>query len=810
MSKSERPVEYIKKWIVIPLNGKKPIIKNWSQLRKEDMPNMCRQYKEYKNWGVLTGEINGFIVVDIDAKDGGVEYWKELLDLWSIMDDVRSEVENTRTVKTGSEGYHYYYKWEAWMSALKSKSKIDIDGKKIGIDLKTNGGQVVLDGSIHPETGKKYELIVDMEPQVMPGPLKEFLLKHFSDAAKQGKTLAEKMKEAESLNVKVDKRISPEEIDYEDIDLLLSLIPHMADSYDDWIRVGFALHTLPDKKAAFDLWNGFSSKSNKYDESAVNKKWGYLANREGGITLGSLHYWAQEANPGKYREYFGKRREGTFGQKLWAEFRQEYSPANGGIYRYEIDNLLDDLRKCVALVNIGYGTYVTNDEYGVSLLNSGFARTMKETYIKILADPKAEDPESDEEEIEEIPVKERSKDIKCSAINKKNKTVCTRTATYKIGDKYACGHHKNQILNGDSEKRISNSEDVIMNLYDLIKVYHMNKISYKYAVYKIDAQKKDVLNLFRGFPVKKVQYNDEEIKEFKDLLLNIWANEDMNKFKVLVQFFAHTLMNPGKTGMMIILLGTQGIGKTRPIQHFIGYILGRENGYECVNLEQITQRFNTDYANKRLMFINEIDTNKKHDESILKSMITDHWQRIEGKGTNALQLETCMNFIGSTNNFDLSLLNGDRDRRFYIMQTSDKVREWAYYEGLEKSMKKNANAIYSWLCDQYDPKFIWDARKIREWAPSDIMDQLSTNNRDSIDMFLDGIDTYAKSQGKDTIPRGIYVPAKEMHSMYLGWCREHGLNDSYIVAYNRFVKNSKGRVKTNPKNKHETQWMIIQ
>jgi len=88
------------------------------------------------NIGIVTGELSGITVVDIDAVSGGLETLKDL------------GLPITWTVKTGGGGWHYYYKYD--------KRAGQTQGFYQGIDIRNDGGQVVAPPSLH-KTGNRYE-----------------------------------------------------------------------------------------------------------------------------------------------------------------------------------------------------------------------------------------------------------------------------------------------------------------------------------------------------------------------------------------------------------------------------------------------------------------------------------------------------------------------------------------------------------------------------------------------------------------------------------------------------------------------------
>lgn len=133
-------------FIPISLNGKRPILRKWQRITAKTAINHIKD--EGDNIGILTGKPSGIVVVDVDIKNDGLEYWQELINKYDLP--------STFTVQTGGGGRHYYFNYDERTQTLRNSSRT-INGK--GIDLKTNGGQVVFPGSIHPETGEKYAII---------------------------------------------------------------------------------------------------------------------------------------------------------------------------------------------------------------------------------------------------------------------------------------------------------------------------------------------------------------------------------------------------------------------------------------------------------------------------------------------------------------------------------------------------------------------------------------------------------------------------------------------------------------------------
>lgn len=104
----------------------------------------------HSNIGVVTGEISGITVIDIDIGEGkfGAESWAE-----AIKDHGEPQ---TLTAQTGSGGMHVVFQYN---SALKTAS--NVLGK--GVDCRNDGGYIVAAPSRH-RSGRSYEWLDPNEP----------------------------------------------------------------------------------------------------------------------------------------------------------------------------------------------------------------------------------------------------------------------------------------------------------------------------------------------------------------------------------------------------------------------------------------------------------------------------------------------------------------------------------------------------------------------------------------------------------------------------------------------------------------------
>jgi len=85
------------------------------------------------------------------------------------------------------------------------------------------------------------------------------------------------------------------------------LSPARAGPYKEWMEVGWCLHQIDPSNESFELWMEFSKKSPKFNEGDVSthrREWVKMSRtqHEHPLTERSLHQWAKDDNPKKYRQ----------------------------------------------------------------------------------------------------------------------------------------------------------------------------------------------------------------------------------------------------------------------------------------------------------------------------------------------------------------------------------------------------------------------------------------------------------------------------------------------------------------------------
>lgn len=138
---------------LIRVNGKRPIDPNWTTGPREAPSEWRRRlHKHEGNLGAVTGA--GLLVIDADLYHEGAE---------ESLDELheRGLPRDTITVITGGGGRHLYYRTDVRIACG------PLAGFP-GIDVKADGGYVVVPPSIHRETGRAYEWEHGWTPEDLP------------------------------------------------------------------------------------------------------------------------------------------------------------------------------------------------------------------------------------------------------------------------------------------------------------------------------------------------------------------------------------------------------------------------------------------------------------------------------------------------------------------------------------------------------------------------------------------------------------------------------------------------------------------
>ena len=142
--------------IPISLNSKRPACEGWSTKtgRTDEKLRLWRNdiQKNNLDYAVLTGDVNGIMVIDVDIQKAP----EETQELHRDRDFIKRFYGNTLTIRTPSGGFHFYYKYEGGIKDWTNKIGailpfIDIkveNGYVLGHGTKTKKGEYVIENDV--------------------------------------------------------------------------------------------------------------------------------------------------------------------------------------------------------------------------------------------------------------------------------------------------------------------------------------------------------------------------------------------------------------------------------------------------------------------------------------------------------------------------------------------------------------------------------------------------------------------------------------------------------------------------------------
>lgn len=243
--------------------GKHPRAINWPNTPIWD-DEQLEALEKYSNladgYGVICKD---HLVIDIDARNGGIESYRNLLN------DIPEILSAGLIVETGSGGgsKHLYFHLPEPIALVTSLPKYK------GIDFKSSGF-VVGPGSLHV-SGRRYQAVdgtphdIDLAPQALIDLLRK-----------------PERHRTEYNGISVD-------VSHDDIRDMLRYIPNNDFPYDEWLKIGMAIHQATNG-SGFALWEEWSETSAKHDITLMEMRWHSFGRAANPVTIGTLIFHAEQ------------------------------------------------------------------------------------------------------------------------------------------------------------------------------------------------------------------------------------------------------------------------------------------------------------------------------------------------------------------------------------------------------------------------------------------------------------------------------------------------------------------------------------
>lgn len=288
--------------------SKAPSAAQWSTAPVATIDDLRQTHRSGANVGARFGEHSrteaGYLhLLDVDVRvaEYADEAWEALAALFPGID-----LATFPSVISGSGGAsrHVYFvtdkpfsgKLLAVSEGKHRRSKVDAatGERKEGwsydweIELYGTGKQAVLPPSIHPDTGKPYAWEREFDLDMLSLGIGPSIPVAMVEALGVTNRTTYEFETRDPLDFK------PGQLERELTEIEVSDLP-----YDDWIRLGQALHhQFGGAEQGWDLWQQHTRRSTKYngDDRYARKKWQSFGRYRGKpVTMATIRHWVQEA-----------------------------------------------------------------------------------------------------------------------------------------------------------------------------------------------------------------------------------------------------------------------------------------------------------------------------------------------------------------------------------------------------------------------------------------------------------------------------------------------------------------------------------
>lgn len=268
---------------------------------------------------------------------------------------------------------------------------------------------------------------------------------------------------------------------------------------------------------------------------------------------------------------------------------------------------------------------------------------------------------------------------------------------------------------------------------------------------------------FKGYDYEVGNVNYNLIQPWLDHVKNVICDHDEEAFNYFLKWFSSILQTPDyKTGIAILIIGSQGTGKNDFFSNILAKLLGDYCNPNVNQLESLCGKFNASLENKKLIVCNEIqsiDANKYLNSDALKSLITERILNIEQKYEIPRITENVSNFIMISNN-EVPLKIETSDRRYLVLHTSDEHKQdFKYFSELAKTFTKEFyESLFSFFMTMDIKDF--NLRMI----------PITEAKKDIINASKPVVDCFVEDEGDQIID----LTGPELYDMYVCYAKRNG------------------------------------
>lgn len=734
--------------------SKRPIGNDWASKPVASLADLKRTYRDSNNVGIRLGkwsEVAGLYlhVIDLDIREAA-EAEAALARLEQLFPDYR----DYPVVQSGSmgESRHFYTLSDKPFPSKKlahsGKKYLDKEGKEHWtweIELFGTGKQVAIPPSIHPDTGKPYRWLREIDFDLLDMGIGPIVPSAY---------IAEitETRDEEDDSESNTERQQPLGLDEDEIIAVLDDLPaaEWFEDRDQWMRVGMALHHETDgSDFGFETWCKYSKISEKFDEKDQKRVWKSFRNRaQAPFRMASLVAVAREVRAER-----------------------------------QLDAIEDDFDEIPEVDD-------NKTDMFDDLLGAGNGPAIPKKLTKSQLKLKKEEVEV--ELGRSVPPKVARLNRAHAVARVSSKTVVMDfhkdgSVTYgSVGDLHNF-YENDRVPKDDTTEPVS-------------KMWMRSKQRRSYPSGIVFAPNRDVdgaYNHWQGFSVEPD--DSKSCALFMDHLLTNFCDGNEDHFWYVIGWMAHTVQKPEeKPGVAIIAKGKKRIGKDTVFEYFGGLFT---NHYITVgNQDQMTGKFNAHQERCLLLHMQEgFWAGDKKAEGQLKYLITSTAVMIEPKGMNAFPIKSVLRLFISSNERWVVPATQDEGRFFVVNVSSKRRNDHKYFEALRKEMDNGGReALLAYLMDYDISDF-----QVRAVPDTEALAEQKVEGLKNVERWWHGVLQHGSIQGmghkQDDIENSEWVRGRikidkhDLRQLYSIWMRTRRY-DGEEVSEMEFGKRMKAMI----------------
>lgn len=241
--------------------GKHPRNSNWGDTPYQSDEQIDNVYKYVLSTGFGVCLDKHHLVIDIDPRGGGDASFRKLCE------DLSLDLEELSgcVVETGGGGKHIYYRLDGatrLMGHHKDYPGIDFKNGTAGASFVVGAGSLHASGGVYEFDKGNPDDLTDCPPP-----------------------LVALLERKETKN----KSYEGVEVTNDEIQEIIKVIPNRDEHYDEWIKVGMALHdTTGGSQEGLNLWHQWSMQSAKYNPELMDQRWHSFGKSSNPVRVGTL------------------------------------------------------------------------------------------------------------------------------------------------------------------------------------------------------------------------------------------------------------------------------------------------------------------------------------------------------------------------------------------------------------------------------------------------------------------------------------------------------------------------------------------